>query len=186
MAGLAVAAPHFGRRYYIVLRISGWASSTVKSSTFSTVNMPDQLNQLPLPLPDALRQWLTVNVEFHVVLCHAADCQHALTPASTSRHLRDKHQAKIEVQRQADKYIKQWQWLYDFRSVPLPPDQSLPQPGLPVSRGFQCTKCGFTSQSRKILQTHRIREHNQKRLKDRQPFKPVQLQTWFSEKRARY
>ena len=148
--------------------------------------MPDQLNQLPLPLPDALRQWLTVNVEFHVVLCHAADCQHALTPASTSRHLRDKHQAKIEAQRQADEYIKQWQWLYDFRSVPLPPDQSLPQPGLPVSRGFQCTKCGFTSQSRKILQTHGIREHNQKRLKDRQPFKPVQLQTWFSEKRARY
>jgi hypothetical protein len=148
--------------------------------------MSNRLYQLPLPLPEALRQWLTVNIEFHVVLCHDTDCQHALTPASTSRHLRDKHQAKVEAQRQADEYIKQWQWSYDFRSVPLPLDQSLPQLVLPVLRGFQCTKCGFTSQSRKVLQIHGLKEHDQKRLKDKQLFKPVQVQTWFGQKRARY
>lgn len=137
-------------------------------------------------MPEVLQQWIIFNVEFHILLCHDTDCQYALTPGSTSRHLRDKHHVKIEVQRQADQYIKQWPWQYDFRSVPLPLDQSLPQPVLPVLNGFQCTKCNFKSQSRKVLRTHGSKQHNQKGLKDEQIFMAVQLQTWFGEKRARY
>jgi hypothetical protein len=39
--------------------------------------------------------------------------------------LREKHQAKVELQKQANQYIEQWQWQYDFRSVPLPLDGSV-------------------------------------------------------------
>jgi len=59
--------------------------------------MSNQLNQLPLPLPEALRQWIIFNVEFYVLLCRDTDCQYALTPGLTSRHLRDQYHVKIEV-----------------------------------------------------------------------------------------
>src|SRR5271165_3171176 len=148
--------------------------------------MSSQLVQLPLPLPEALRQWITFNAEFYVFLCYTTGCQHALAPGSISRHLRDKHQVKTEVQKQADQYIEQWQWQYDFQSVPLPLDRSLPQPVLPVFNGFQCNDCNFKTQSRKVIRKHGNKEHNKKRVKDKEIFHAVQLQTWFTEKKARY
>ena len=70
--------------------------------------------QLPLPLPEALRQWIAINAEYHVLVCHITGCQQALCPRAISRHLRDKHQVKSGLYKQADQYIKQWQWQYDF------------------------------------------------------------------------
>src|SRR5271156_1463625 len=148
--------------------------------------MSSQSIQLPLPLPEAVQQWITFNTEFRVFLCHITGCQHALAPGSISRHLRDKHQVKREVQKQADQYIKQWQWQYDFQSVPLPLDRSLPQPVLPVFNGFQCHDCNFKTQSPKVMRKHGNKEHNKKRVKDQEIFYAVQLQTWFTEKKARY
>ena len=49
--------------------------------------------QLPLPLPEALRLWLVVNAEFHVIICHSAGCQQALSPGIAARYIQDKHQA---------------------------------------------------------------------------------------------
>ncbi|KIM93161.1 hypothetical protein OIDMADRAFT_61801 [Oidiodendron maius Zn] len=48
--------------------------------------MSDQSIQLPLPLPEAVQPWLTLNLEFHVIICHSTGCKGALTPrASSSR-----------------------------------------------------------------------------------------------------
>jgi len=142
--------------------------------------------QLPLPLPEALRQWIAINAEYHVLVCHITGCQQALSPRAISRHLRDKHQVKSGLYKQADQYIKQWQWQYDFQSVPLPPDKSAPQPILPVFAGFQCQDCDHKSQSRQAIRKHVNKEHDKKRLPDNELFQAVQLQTWFGEKRARY
>lgn len=141
----------------------------------------------PPPLPAPLEQWLALNLEFRVVVCHAPECHQALSPKSISRHLRDRHQAKREVQKQADAYIQRCAWVYDFQTVPLPPDASPPQPILPVLPGFQCVQCRFASRSRHNLRNHGRQEHLcDKRLPDAQLFRAVQLQTWFTEKRARY
>ena len=86
--------------------------------------MSNQSAQLPLPLPEALRQWLILNPEFRVLIC--TDCQQALAPGGISRHLRDKHQVHIELRKLADQYIKQWQWPYTCQTVPLPLDGLAP------------------------------------------------------------
>ena len=148
--------------------------------------MSSQSIQLPLPLPEAMQPWLMLNSEFCVIVCHATKCRQALSPDSISRHLRDKHQVIIEFRQQLEEFLKEWQWQYNFQSVLLPLDGSLPQPVLPIIRGFQCQDCVYKSTNRGQMRKHCNIEHNKKRLKDEELFQAVQLQTWFSEKRARY
>jgi hypothetical protein len=142
--------------------------------------------QLPLPLPEALRPWLTLNSEFYVIICYSTGCRQALSPGTTSTHLSRKHQVKLEFRQQLAEYLKQWQWQYDFRNVPLPFDGSVPQPVLPIIDGFQCRDCAYKTTNRSVIRQHCNAEHDKKRLKDEELFQAVQLQTWFREKRARY
>jgi hypothetical protein len=147
--------------------------------------MSNQLSPLPLPLPEALRQWLTLNSEFRVLVCHDTDCQQAVSPDATSRHLRDKHQVKLEFRQQLTEYLKEWQWQYDFHSVPLPLAGLTPQPVLPIFNGFQCQECDYLTRSSDNIRKHNSKEHG-KKAKNKEVFQAVQLQTWFGEKRARY
>jgi hypothetical protein len=148
--------------------------------------MSTNLIELPLPLPEALRPWLVLNLEFHVIICHAAECQQAVNTAGISNHLSRKHHVPTKTQQELKRYLQQWQWQYNYRSVPLPLNRSLPQPVLPVIDGFQCKDCVFTTINRSGIRQHCNSEHGKKRLKDRELFKAVQLQTWFTAKRARY
>lgn len=143
-------------------------------------------SQLPLPLPQALQPWLTLNPEYHVIICHRDKCQQAQAPTAVSRHLRDKHQAKYDLRKQVEEYIRHWQWPYDFRNIPLPPDGSFPQPVLPVVQGFQCQDCQYKTQSRPAIRQHGSIKHGKKRFEDNKVYKAVQLQTWFGERRERY
>ena len=110
--------------------------------------MSTESTQLPLPLPEVIRPWLTLNAEFYVLICHHASCQQALSPGAISSHLRDKHLVKIELRRQIDEYLKQWQWPYDFQSVPLPLPGLASQPILPVLDGFHCQDCDYMTRNR--------------------------------------
>lgn len=143
--------------------------------------------RLPPPLPQALRPWLSINVEFHVIICTHHSCRQAIAPHTVKRHLRDKHQVGIEIRKQLDHFIEQWQWPYDCQSLLLPPSAySAPQPILPIIDGFQCIDCSFMTQSRPTIRQHCNSRHYKQRLSDKELFSPVQLQTWFKEKRARY
>jgi hypothetical protein len=148
--------------------------------------MPDQLTQLPLPLPESLKPWLILNNDYKVLVCYSASCRQAISPGAVSRHLRDKHQAKRELQKLAEEYIVQWQWPYDYQSVPLPPARSAPQLVLPIIDGYQCQECGFLTRNRKAIREHANKEHSKQRAKDNEILTPVRLQTWVGEKRARY
>ena len=103
-----------------------------------------------------------------------------------SRHLRDRHHVQVDIRRPIQLHLEQWQWPYDPQSVPLPLDMLLPQPELPVLDGFRCQSCGFKSTNRRVIRQHCNTKHNQKGLKDARLFQAVQLQTWFTEKWARY
>ena len=63
---------------------------------------------------------------------------------------------------------------------------SLPQPVLPIINGFQCRDCAYKTTNQRVIRQHCNKEHDKKRLKDEELFQAVQLQTWFTEKRARY
>jgi superfamily II DNA helicase RecQ len=141
---------------------------------------------LPLPLPEALRPWLVINSEFYLIICHDTQCQQAISPESISQHLYRKHQVQLKSRQQLTEYLQQWQWQYDFQSVPLPLDGSLPQPILPILDGFQCRGCLYKTTNRSVMRQHCNTKHNQKRLKDDELFQAIQLQTWFRERRARY
>jgi hypothetical protein len=148
--------------------------------------MKEQLLQLSLLLPQVIQLWLIFNFEFKVILCYETDCRQALKLDGINNHLNRKHQVEIKLRQQLTEYLEQWQWQYDFRSVPLPLDRSLPQPVLPILDGFQCRSCTYTTTNRSIIRKHCNIQHGQKRLKDEELFQAVQLQTWFREKRARY
>lgn len=102
------------------------------------------------------------------------------------RHIRDKHRLEKDSRQQLIDYLKQWQWQYDFQTVPLPLDGQLPQPVLPISDGFKCNDCAYKTINRSVIRKHCNQQHNKQRLKDKELFQAVQLQTWFAEKRARY
>ena len=92
----------------------------------------------------------------------------------------------MEIRKQIQLYLEQWQWLYNSQSVPLPLNISFPQPELPILSGFQCHRCGFKSINRRVIRQHCNSKHDQKGWKDEKLFQTVQLQTWFGEKWARY
>jgi hypothetical protein len=82
------------------------------------------------------------------------------------------------------------QYSYDCLSLPLPPDESCPQPVLLVQDGFRCRSCRYLSQSRKAIQEHGNKEHSIehsiKHTIDEELFTTVRLQTWCRGKRERY
>ena len=139
--------------------------------------MANDLVLLPLPLLEAVQPWLTLNSEYYVIICHCISCCYASCPGAASRHLYDKHRVSVSTRRQLQLYIEQWQWPYDFQSVPLPRDGSVPQPILPILDGFQCQDCGFKTTNRRVMRQHCNTKHNKMRFKDKELFLAVQLQT---------
>ncbi len=148
--------------------------------------MSIQLRQVLIPLPEPLKQWISLNADFHVLICRSVGCEQALSPGTISRHLRDKHHVSVYLRKQLEQYIQQWQWPYDHQSIPLPVNGLAPQPILPILDGFQCYDCSFLSSSRNHMRKHVTQNHGKKRAKDEEIFTHVRLQTWVREKRARY
>ena len=151
--------------------------------------MPELVQPVPLPVPPALQPWIALDVGFEVLLCVRPECRYAVSPRLLSQHLRQKHKANTQLQREVTRYTQQFLMVYsdyDFRTVPLPLRGGLPVPILPVLSGFQCIYCSFTTQSRSSIRKHANQEHHQKGLKDEEICRKVQLQTWFEERRARY
>jgi hypothetical protein len=138
------------------------------------------------PIPQALSHLVALNVEYSVLICISGKCQHALKPTAIPRHLRDKHEAASNVQKQVEEYIKEFPFTYDHTSVPLPSDGSIPQSIIPIVDGFQCLDCPFKTQGRPTLQQHANQAHNKKQVADEDICRVVRLQSWFGEKREWY
>lgn len=136
------------------------------------------------PIPQVLAQTVALNVEFNVLIC--VRCKFAVAPSAIVRHLRDKHKTDIDVRKQVEEYIREFPFVYDHDTVVLPSDKSVPQPIIPIVDGVQCQDCPFKSQSRERMKKHGNRAHSKQRVPDEELFHIVRLQSWFSEKKARY
>lgn len=138
------------------------------------------------PIPQELSHLVGLNVEFNVLIC--LECKYAVAPAAISRHLGDRHKAPIGLRKQMDEYVQGFpvRYQYDPVTVVLPRDKSAPQPIIPVLDGHLCKDCPFKSHSRDTTRKHCNKDHNKKRLADKDMFEPVKLQSWFGEKRGRF
>lgn len=62
----------------------------------------------------------------------------------------------------------------------------MPVPFLPLLDGFGCNLCLFNTINRKVIRIHLNQTHLLKRHACDGSFTPVQLQSWYAEKRAKY
>ena len=151
--------------------------------------MPEQQLAQPQPIPQPLAHLIQLNVEYGVLICIGNGCRYAVSPASTSEHLRRKHHTARELRQQVDRYIQEFPFEYNYSSVRIPLDGLAPQPVIPVVDGLQCKHCPakpFKTQSRKAIKVHGNKEHGKKRIADEDLFDPVKLQSWFREGKERY
>ena len=136
------------------------------------------------PIPQELAQLVALNIEFKVLIC--IRCKFAVAPSAIVRHLRDQHKTDIKLRKQVDEYIREFPFVYDHITIILPSDKSVPQPIIPIVDGVQCQECPFKSQSREMIKKHGNSAHNKQRVADKDLFHIIKLQSWFSEKKARY
>jgi hypothetical protein len=136
------------------------------------------------PIPQALAHLIALNMEFNVLIY--IPCKFAVTPTAIVRHLRDQHKTDIKLRKQVEEYIQEFPFVYNHITVPLPEENSAPQPIIPVMDGLQCQECPFKSQSREMMKKHGNKEHGKRRVADEDLFQIVKLQSWFSEKKAQY
>jgi hypothetical protein len=129
-----------------------------------------------------LQEWshlVAVNVEHGVLICAGEKCKYALKPTVISRHLGDRHNTPIEVQKQVDQYVQEFPFAYDHATVPLPKGGSAPQPVIPIVDGFLCRECPSKTRDRSNIRKHANKTHNKKRVADEDICRAVQLQSWF-------
>jgi hypothetical protein len=136
------------------------------------------------PIPQAWTHLIALNVDFNVLIC--LHCKFAVAPSAIVRHLRDQHKTDVKLRKQVEEYVQEFPFIYDYITVPLPEENSVPQPIIPVIDGFQCQACPFSTQSRKMVKAHGNSAHDKRRVSDEDLFRVVKLQSWFSEKKARY
>jgi hypothetical protein len=90
-----------------------------------------------------------------------------------AQHLRDRHQASADLQRQVHQYVKHFRFTYNHATVPLPADGSAPQPIIRVVDGLACRACAFKSTSRPVMRMHANQTHSQKMVADEDLFRVV-------------
>src|ERR1700733_6310814 len=157
-----------------------------KSTPIHIITMANQYRARAPPIPQVLEHLIQLNVDFQVLVCLGAECRYAVSPRAIVRHFNDQHQIPIELRKQVERYIQLFPSSYDYSTVPLPANGSIPQPIIQVVDGFQCKDCPFKSQNRRVTRQHVNKEHGKKRARDEEIFSIVRMQSWFRGKRERY
>jgi hypothetical protein len=75
-------------------------------------------------------------MEFNVLIC--IPYKFALKPTTVSHHLADRHKTPIAIRKEAEEYIKEFPFTYNYTTIILPSDGSAPQPVIPIIDGYRC------------------------------------------------
>jgi hypothetical protein len=150
------------------------------------VNIAEHQNTRARPIPQDWSYLVVLNTAYRVLICSNSRCRYALSPTAIARHLHDRHQAGIDIQRQVHQYVEAFPFTYDHATVLLPADGLPPQPIVPVVDRVACREYTFKSISRDMMRQHANKAHDQKRLADQDSFTAVRLQSWFGKRRERY
>jgi hypothetical protein len=138
------------------------------------------------PIPQVLGQLVALNVEYNVLICTGHRCHRAVCPAGLAAYMCRKHKVPKDIWQQVEQYTKGFPFDYDYSSMPLLADGSAPQPIIASVDGFQCRDCPFKTQDYSNARKHANQAHNKKRVKDKELFQCVKLQSWFWDGKERY
>jgi hypothetical protein len=109
--------------------------SSVTLSTTATISSSSR--RAAKPLPAGLEQLISLNAEYHVLLCPNNACRQVLEPKVFSGHLLRIHETKLELRRQVEAYVVDFPHPYTYKTIPLLLDESRPSQSSPSWRG--CT-----------------------------------------------
>ena len=112
---------------------------TQQSNSF--INYIEQSRTMAQPIPQALTDLVALNVEFNVLIC--IQCKFALKPTTVARHLADRHKTPIKVRQEAEEYVKEFSFTYDYTTITLPSDRSAPQPIIPIIDRYKYKGCVY-------------------------------------------
>ncbi|KAI9763633.1 MAG: hypothetical protein M1840_000347 [Geoglossum simile] len=137
----------------------------------------------PITLPSILNSYLKLHTDIQVLLC--LNCQNAILPSSIKLHLSRNHRLHKDIVHTAQEFAKTLP-PYTNNTLPLPSDRSTPIENWPVYDGYHCRCCNFRSRHPQIVFDHAAKEHNMKNRPKEERLYSIQLQSWFSNSRARY
>lgn len=122
--------------------------------------------------------------EYGVLYCHA--CTQVYFPYQLDRHLAQTHNLAKMDRQPVVQYCQTLPMILAADALALSRDNSSPVPFLPILEGFACSLCPFYSQNRGMIRAHINKVHQLFRHDCRTRIRPVQLQSWYREKRAKY
>ena len=122
--------------------------------------------------------------EQSVVYCHA--CKHVCFPSELDQHLYRKHGLSMKQRQPVVDHCQTLPVALAADALAPGRDNSLPVPFLPILEGFACNYCRFYTINRKAVRAHLNQAHLLQRQACTGRYRPVQLQSWYTEKRAKY
>jgi len=122
--------------------------------------------------------------EYKVLYCHP--CTQVYFPYQLDRHLAQTHNLAKADRQPVVEYCQTLPVVLAADVLALGRDYSSPVPFLPILKGFACSVCRFYSQNRDIVRAHLNKTHRLFRHECVIRIRPVQLQSWHREKRAKY
>lgn len=138
------------------------------------------------PVPTDLQDLIHLNAAHGVLIC--VGCREAVRPRSFVEHLKRKHGGSVgwERRKRVGRYVQEFGHDYEHSTVALPAAGTAPQAMLPITRGFECTKCQFRSSNDTRMRAHGNSAHGLKWVRFDAYYQAVQMQTWFRSGRQRY
>jgi hypothetical protein len=73
-------------------------------------------------IPKVLTYLIALNVKYNMLIY--IQYKFILKPTAIPRHFSDRHKTAIKLQKQINKYIKEFLFLYNYTTVILPSDKS--------------------------------------------------------------
>jgi hypothetical protein len=122
--------------------------------------------------------------QYQVLYCHP--CKSVYSLRQIDRHLAQTYSIPIKRRQPIIDYCHTLPVAVVLDGVALCPDDSPPVPFLPLLRGFTCCLCPFHTTSWCILRRHLNRAHQLFHPNCHGNFALAQLQSWYTEKRAKY
>jgi hypothetical protein len=89
------------------------------------------------------------------------------------QHFSNRHKTAIKLQKQINKYIKEFLFLYNYTTVILPLDKSASQPVIAMLKRHLCQACLYKTQSRDAIKKHKNKEHSKKKIANKELYKVV-------------